>query len=578
MTKSKLWLWTAIAIFSLVGVGLSSPALADQSAITVTINGQRLELSEPPRIQSDESNYLWLIVPVREISNALGASVTWDPAANAATIVKDNHTIILKPGDRKVWKNGCQFELATPPQIINNRLQVSLNFLASALGGRVKWDQAASVAQITISQPVPLPKPERIETTAFAARIAFTSDGRLWLVDGRHADSTPISLTAAGPVEIVGWSSNGDWLAYLQSDQGDEYASKQYLWVVKADGTGATQLDERPVYITPSWSPTENLLAYTTQDPQEGYIPDGNLKISSLKTGVPDTTDLWPQNGEIIESLAWSPDGQSLAISMPRNAKQPLRIEQISLKGDHTNLLTLGEAGIKENEIYTRVATGLKWSPNGHCLAYYLKRDSASISADGVAIQVLNIPQKKSIYLGGGLAYAQWFDWAPDSSQLAYIVGGGREASINKRLHIVDVETGGQITDCGQTGQVDTHPRWLSTPANGILFCRGTETLDWEGQEQAGVLVPGQRIWHRTAAGKELAVTSGPVNTADYAPYLSPDGQGLFFLRLTDYNCGSLYYQPLAGGPPKELIRGVSGEPGYYGNYYPEWINIYWAD
>ncbi|HCF71149.1 MAG TPA: hypothetical protein DER33_06120 [Syntrophomonas sp.] len=336
-------------------------------------------------------------------------------------------------------------------------------------------------------------------------------------------------------------------------------------------------IDERPVYITPSWSPTENLLAYTTQDPQEGYIPDGNLKISSLKTGVVATTTLWPQNSEMIESLVWSPDGQSLAISLPRNAKQPLRIDQITLKGDHTNLLTLGEAGIKENESYTRVATGLKWSPNGHCLAYYLKPNSASISADGVAIQVLNIPQKKSIDLGGGLAYAQWFDWAPDSSQLAYIVGGGREASINKRLHIVDVKTGGQITDCGQTGQVDTHPRWLSTPANGILFCRGTETLDWEGQEQAGVLVPGQRIWHRTAAGKELAVTSGPVNTADYAPYLSPDGQSLFFLRLTDYNCGSLYYQPLAGGPPKELIRGVSGEPGYYGNYYPEWINIYWA-
>ena len=94
------------------------------------------------------------------------------------------------------------------------------------------------------------------------------------------------------------------------------------------------------------------MLVYTTQDPQEGYIPDGNLKISSLKTGVADTTTLWPQNSEIIESLAWSPDGQSLAISLPRNEKHPLRIDQITLKGEHSNLLTLGEAGIKENESY----------------------------------------------------------------------------------------------------------------------------------------------------------------------------------------------------------------------------------
>lgn len=574
MNKSKVWLWMLFAIIFLAGVCVSPSVSAAESAITVTLNGQKLELSQQPQIQSDECNYEWLIVPVREISNALGASVTWNPATKEAIVTKDNKKIILKPGDRKVWQNGRQFELATPPQIINNRLQVSLNFLASALGSQVKWDQAASLAQITTSKSASLARPERIETTAFAARVAFTSDDQLWLVDGRQPDKAPICLTAAGPVEIVGWSPNGEWLAYLQSDKSDEFASKPYLWVVKADGTGAIQLDKRPICITPSWSPKENLLAYTTQGSQEEYIPDGNLKISSLKTDAIDITTLLPQSGEIIESLAWSPDGQSLAISLPRNEKQPLRIDQITLKGERTRLLTLGEDGIKENEIYTRVATGLKWSPNGHFLAYYLKSNSASLSADEVAIQVLDIQQKKSIDLGSGLAYAQWLAWAPDSSQLAYIEGSGREASFHKRLHIVGMKTG-QIIDCGQTDQVDTQPGWISTPVNSIQFCRGGESLDWEGQEQAGILVPGQRIWLRTADAKVAAITSGLANTADYAPRLSPDGQGLFFLRLTEYNCGSLYYQPLAGGPAKELIRGISGKPGYYGNYYPDWINIY---
>lgn len=576
MVKVKLWLWVVIAAFAffLAGVVLGSPVQADQPPITITLNDQMLELSESPRIISDECNYLWLIVPVRDISNALGASVTWNPADNTATVIKDNQTIIFKPGDREVLQNGHPNAMATPPQIINDRLHVSLNYLASALGGLVKWDQDASVAKITTSQPVPLPEPERIETSAFAARAVFTSNGHLWLVNGREADSPPIRLTDAGKVEILGWSANGEWLAYLQSDPRDEYARKPYLWVVKADGTGAIQLDQRPVYITPTWSPTENLLAYTTKDSQEGSSPDHHLKITSSETGVVDTTILRSPNSEAIESLAWSPDGQSLAISLPRNEKHPLQIDKITLKGDNSNLLTLGEAGIKENESYTRVATGLKWSPDGHHLAYFLKPNSASISADGVAIQVLNIPLNKTIDLGVGLAYVQWFDWAPDSSQLAYIAGGGREASIYKRLRIVIVKTG-QITDCGQTGQVDTQPRWLSTPANGILFCRGTETLDWEDHEQAGVLVPGQRIWHRTPDGNALVVTSGPANTADYTPRLSPDGQGLIFLRLSSFNYGSLYYQPLTGGPTKELIRGVSGGPGYYGNYYPDWISIY---
>lgn len=78
-----------------------------------------------------------------------------------------------------------------------------------------KTSQAASMAQITTSQPVPLPKPERIEAAAFDARVAFTCDGCLWLVDGRQTDSPPIRLTVAGQVEILGWSANGEWLAYL---------------------------------------------------------------------------------------------------------------------------------------------------------------------------------------------------------------------------------------------------------------------------------------------------------------------------------------------------------------------------
>ena len=313
MFKVKLWLWAVITAFAffLAGVGFGSPVQADQPSVTITLNDQILELSESPRIISDECNYLWLIVPVRDISNALGASVTWNPADNTATVIKDNQTIIFKPGEQEVLQNGHPNDMATPPQIINDRLHVSLNYLASVLGGRVKWDQGASMAKITTSQQVPIPEPERIEASAFAARAAFISDGQLWLVNGREADSPPIRLTAAGLVEILGWSANGEWLAYLQSDPGDEYAEKPYLWVVKADGTDAVQLDDRPVNITPAWSPAENLLAYTTQDPKEEYISDNHLKIASLETGAVATTTLQPKDSEAIESLAWSPMGQS---------------------------------------------------------------------------------------------------------------------------------------------------------------------------------------------------------------------------------------------------------------------------
>jgi len=143
-------------------------------------------------------------------------------------------------------------------------------------------------------------------------------------------------------------------------------------------------------------------------------------------------------------------------ISLPRSHEQPLLIDRITLEGKRFNLYTLEKARESEG-MYIRSATKFKWSPDGRYLAFYLNMNSGSLSADGVGIRVLDLQHPEQLLdLGGGLRYAQWLAWSPDSSQLAYIRGGGREATTNKRLHLVDMRDGGKITDCGLTGQVDT--------------------------------------------------------------------------------------------------------------------------
>jgi len=116
---------------------------------------------------------------------------------------------------------------------------------------------------------------------------------------------------------------------------------------------------------------------------------------------------------------------------------------------------------------------------------------------------------------------------------------------------------------------------WTTAQPNNILFCRGTENDKWGGGKQ-NLLVPGQKIRMRTAGREARALTTGTVDTADYAPLLSLGGKDLFFLRLNRYDRGSLYYLSTDGGREVELIRGLNGSPGYYGNYYPEWLKIHW--
>jgi hypothetical protein len=303
-----------------------------------------------------------------------------------------------------------------------------------------------------------------------------------------------------------------------------------------------------------------------------------NLKLATIKDGRVQVMALLPDRSELVQDFAWAPDGQSLAVSLPRTEDQPLRIDRLTLKGERHNLLTLGEAGTAVDEIYFSYATGLKWSPNGRYLAYYLHFNAASLSADGVPLEVLDLDNpRQPLDLGTSLPYRQWLAWSPDGDRLAFIQGSGREATANKRLCIVTLP-GGKITFYDQPGRVDTQPLWLPAPYDGVLFCRGLETTAWKGKQLSGVLVSDQRIWLAKSDGQARPLTASTPDNADYYPSVSPDGQDLYFLRLDSAGSSSLCLQSLDGGSVVELVRNIGGWTGYYGNYYPAWVSIYYLN
>jgi hypothetical protein len=176
--------------------------------------------------------------------------------------------------------------------------------------------------------------------------------------------------------------------------------------------------------------------------------------------------------------------------------------------------------------------------------------------------------------LGIGLIYKEWFAWSPDSKRLAFIAGDGRDATDNKRLFVIDLSSG-KIIDWGSEGLVDTQPFWDSLHPGNLLFCRGPAT-DWQNGD--GVLVPGQRIWLRTADGSCSPITTGPADTQDCTPILSPDGQDLFFLRLDSRESGSLIMKPLPAGQEVELVRNLDVDQEFYGNYLPASVSICWQN
>lgn len=411
---------------------------------------------------------------------------------------------------------------------------------------------------------------ERVSSAALPTRLAFVSAQRLWILDARDPEAQPVPLTEPGVTQIVGWSNDGQWLAFLHEPPDDPQQGAR-LYVVRPDVPQPVQVDARPVLNSPAWSPVENRILYLTAG---GVNEQREARLATVQDdGSFDSHFLFA--GEAVVELAWAPDGQSIAVSEARTDTEPLRIRRLKLDGTWSDLL-VGEPPRQTDEIYNREAAGLTWSPDGQYLAYFAVPNSLSLAADGVAIQVLDVATGKTTELGKGLAYPAWFAWSFDSRHLAFIRGSGREATRNKQLQLFH-PANGTVTDASRDGYVDTAPVAMDH-SGAFLFVRGTERAWGDDGHTVAVYVPGQRIWQQSADGSQSVVTAGTADTADYEPHLSPDGTQLFFLRLSAIDQGSLYLKRLDGGAELELVRGLQISPGYYGNYLPRWVAPYWSE
>jgi len=79
------------------------------------------------------------LVPLRFISERLGAQVAWDDATRKVTITDGDNTIELIIGDSNPKLNGKTIPIDAAPKIYNDYTYVPLRFIAEALGCKVDW-------------------------------------------------------------------------------------------------------------------------------------------------------------------------------------------------------------------------------------------------------------------------------------------------------------------------------------------------------------------------------------------------------------------------------------------------------
>ncbi|HET6780610.1 MAG TPA: copper amine oxidase N-terminal domain-containing protein, partial [bacterium] len=145
-----------LVLISALAATLVPAGPVSAQTIRVSVDGQAVVFDQPPVTIGGR-----VLVPLRGVFERLGAFVEWDSRTNMVTAVRSGSQIQLRIGSRQAFVNGNLTLLDIPPMVVRGRTLVPLRFISEALGAQVDWDPGARIVYVSSGQTgqPPLPRP-----------------------------------------------------------------------------------------------------------------------------------------------------------------------------------------------------------------------------------------------------------------------------------------------------------------------------------------------------------------------------------------------------------------------------------
>ncbi len=116
------------------------------STVNIIVNGDVMYFPDgQPYINEDNRT----MVPIRFISEQLGADVSWDEVRQTVNISYNQSTISIPLGKKLSFVDGKEIELDTNAVIENGRTMVPLRFVSEALGAEVLYSSTELTVRIS---------------------------------------------------------------------------------------------------------------------------------------------------------------------------------------------------------------------------------------------------------------------------------------------------------------------------------------------------------------------------------------------------------------------------------------------
>lgn len=381
--------------------------------------------------------------------------------------------------------------------------------------------------------------------------LALVTAGQLRLVSGAGQVLAVAGPPGGGSDADPAWAPDHRWLAFVHLPAG---GGPPTLWVLRATGGRALQVGTNPVG-TFAWSPFADQLAFVTVDAATGAPTVGHNLWTDLPGGEPVALGAVPAD-EAVRSLAWSPDGQQLAVDEVSLA--PGSTPATPVYGDDV-LVMVPTGGGPAVEEYASSTGGLQvagWWPSGTGILFWADPGFAG-GAAGLPLESLPLGGHTPTLLGTTLAGPGFVAPAPAGGpdEVAVVLGAGRGVADSGRHVAVCTLPAGTCRPVPEpTGRVGLAPAW--TAASGLLLVTapstgtagpagadgsGTAMAAWDAASRLQVAAPPD--W----SPADVGAAGGGVVWAD------PAATGSEALVVRD---DALWLVDLAGGGPLMRVAG----------------------
>lgn len=122
-----------LLLFVILGLSATGVAAASED-IRLEIDGETVVGDVPPILENGR-----VLVPVRIISETLGAQVDYISASREVIITTDTSEVKLTINKKEAYINNNEYILDVPAKIVNSRTMVPIRFVSEALGAEVHW-------------------------------------------------------------------------------------------------------------------------------------------------------------------------------------------------------------------------------------------------------------------------------------------------------------------------------------------------------------------------------------------------------------------------------------------------------